>query len=338
VTLRKRIAIFVAIAVFSIGGALAYLRLVGQRSIDIATPTRSLTVRWIEKPPPEVPGLFFRSTVSDDSFGRVGFVPIDALDGPRYLTPLTCDRLYVRGGVGTCLTSDLSQPLAPHQVALFDRRFAARAPVRLTGMPSRTRVSPDGRWAAITVFESGHSYAEGGFSTRTSLIDTTTGVIATDLEQFDVRRDGQPFKAVDFNFWGMTFTPDSREFYATLATAGQILLIRGNIASRSATVVHDGVECPSLSPNGQRIAFKKRITSPLGVRWRIAILDLASRQELELSAEDRSVDDQVDWLDDDHVIYHRTGQDGSAIWALPVDNREPPRLLLPGAYSPSVVR
>src|SRR4029453_15321674 len=91
---------------------------------------------------------------------------------------------------------------------LFAAGFRARHTLPLSGVPSRTRVSPDGRLAAMTVFESGHSYAAGQFSTRTTLVDFETGgVVVSDLERFTVLRDGQPIQSVDFNFWGVTFTP-----------------------------------------------------------------------------------------------------------------------------------
>ena len=39
----------------------------------------------------------------------------------------------------------------------------------LAGIPSRTRVSPDGVFVASTAFVTGHSYAGGGFSTETRI-------------------------------------------------------------------------------------------------------------------------------------------------------------------------
>src|SRR6185503_21216378 len=93
---------------------------------------------------------------------------------------------------------------------IFDPGFHRLKRFSLSGEPSRVRVSPDGRFAAATVFESGHSYAEHGFSTRTTLYDLTGGGTSLgDLEQFKTIRDGAPFHAVDFNFWGVTFARDS---------------------------------------------------------------------------------------------------------------------------------
>jgi hypothetical protein len=36
--------------------------------------------------------------------------------------------------------------------------------------------------------------------------------LVEDLETFTVRRRGRPLRAADFNFWGVTFTPDARTF------------------------------------------------------------------------------------------------------------------------------
>ncbi len=72
--------------------------------------------------------------------------------------------------------------------------------------------------------------------------------------------------------------------------------------------------------------------------WRIDVLDLASGVVTPLAHETRSVDDQVDWLDDEHVVYHLTGSTGADVWKLRVDGSMPPEMLMPYAYSPSIVR
>jgi hypothetical protein len=68
--------------------------------------------------------------------------------------------------------------------------------------------------------------------------------------------------APNVNFWGITFARDSDRFYATMATGGRVAeiganggthLIEGSVAARTAKVIHDNVECPSLSPDGTRI-------------------------------------------------------------------------------------
>jgi Tol biopolymer transport system component len=99
-----------------------------------------------------------------------------------------------------------------------------------------------------------------------------------------------------------------------------------------ARVIHDDVECPSLSPDGTRVAFKKR-TGSAERPWRLSVLDLATRRETPL-AETRSVDDQAEWLDDGHVLYGAAG----AVWSVPADGRGRPSRYIARASSPAVVR
>ena len=96
-------------------------------------------------------------------------------------------------------------------------------------------------------------------------------------------RNGQPYQAKDFNFWGITFTPDSKNFYCTLSSAGAHHLIKGDIAARTATVVHDNVECPSVSPDGRRVAYKKRFIIDERLFWQLHVLDLATQTETALA-------------------------------------------------------
>jgi hypothetical protein len=212
----------------------------------------------------------------------------------------------------------------------------------LGGSPSRARVSADGRLAAVTVFVVGHAYAAANFSTLTTIFDARTGdLVVPDLEAFRVSRDGEPFHAIDFNFWGVTFARDSNRFYATLATGGRAYLVEADIRAQRAKVIRADVECPSLSPDNTRIAFKKRSGSLLGpVTWRLTVLDLVSLQEWPL-AETRSVDDQVEWLDDRHVLYALPDERSPAItntWRLPADGTGSPHLFLTKAYSAVVAR
>ena len=62
------------------------------------------------------------------------------------------------------------------------------------------------------------------------------------------------------------------------------------------------VECPSLSPDGSLVVFKKPLKQEVG--WRLHVLDLATGVEHPLNQGRRSVDDQVDWFDDRQVVYH----------------------------------
>ena len=102
------------------------------------------------------------------------------------------------------------------------------------------------------------------------------------------------------------------------------------------SVMRSDVECPSLSPDGTLLVFKKPLQH--GVGWRLHVLELASGTERPLNQVRESVDDQVDWFDNGQVVYHESASEGTGIWVLPVDGITPPRLLLPHAYSPAVSR
>ena len=63
------------------------------------------------------------------------------------------------------------------------------------------------------------------------------------------------------------------------------------------------------------------------------VLDLATMRETPL-AETRGVDDQAEWLDDDHVLYGYK----NAVWSIRADGSGRPQMYLAGALSPTVVR
>jgi hypothetical protein len=289
--------------------------------------------------------LLFRSTALGDSYGRVSLAYLDAPDEPRSVSALACDRVHFSAGAGVCLEA-LRSGIASYRAHVFDASFTVRHTVPLGGPPSRTRVSRDGRLAAFTVFLTGHSYATPGFTTRTSVIDTASGrLVVEDLEAFSVLKDGAPFKSADFNFWGFTFSRDVNRFYATLGTEGKVYLVEGDLSARQMRVIHDDVECPSLSPDDSQVAFKRRSAmDPAGRRiWRLVVLNLSTRQETLLDAETRNVDDQVEWLNNREILYAMPKSDqqssaGTDIWAIPADAAGPPRLLLPFAFSPAAVR
>jgi hypothetical protein len=282
----------------------------------------------------------FESTALGDTYGRAALAPLEAAAGDRAFADLRCERLHYRNGSGVCLRADRGM-LTTYDAVIFDETLSSVGTIGLAGIPSRVRVSPSGARAAITVFVTGHSYADGNFSTQTTLVDLTDQSTIADLEvDFEVRRDGSRWREIDFNFWGVTFVDDSA-FYATLGTGGETFLVRGDIAERTMTIADEGVECPSLSPDGTRIAFKLRDDQGPGpVKWRIAVLDLASGQRTVL-AETRNVDDQVEWLDDETIMYGLPDAESPAetgTWIVPADGTGVPRLLIPRAWSATVVR
>ncbi len=284
--------------------------------------------------------IFFRYNGVDGNYGRLAVAPYGRLDQPRFIETLFCEVAHVAGGRGICLAANRGL-FTTYAAKLFDAKtFKVIAEFPLKGVPSRCRMSSDGKLAALTMFISGHGYASVNFTTQTLLIEVDNGRIIADLEEFSVSRDGQTFSNKDFNFWGVTFTPDTRHFYATLSTNWQHFLIKGDIAKHSASVIHDNVECPSLSPDASRVAYKKRLTVDGRVFWQLHILDMKTNQETPL-AEKRSVDDQLEWLDNGHVLYSlpetENGSSASTdIWLAAIDGASAPRLFLKKAYSPSM--
>jgi hypothetical protein len=265
------------------------------------------------------------------TYGRVAVAPLAHLER-RTLTNLTCMRVAFAGGHGVCLRR-AGGVIERYEAVVFGRDLRPAHVIRLSGIPSRTRVSPDGRYGASTVFVSGDSYnATGNFSTRTVIYDLASGRTVGDLERFDVTLDGRRVAARDRNYWGVTFSPeDSDHFYATLSTGGQTHLIEGSVTARAALAIHDNVECPSISPDGTRIAYKKRVGKP--AVWRFHVLDLETMRETAL-AETKPIDDQIAWLDDENVLYH----DGEETWTVPADGSGAPRRWLAKADSATIAR
>jgi hypothetical protein len=284
--------------------------------------------------------LLIRHTAFDQSFGLLAVDPGPMSPGRRTATRLTCERVHFRNRHGICLVA--GRPLmTSYSAVFFNGSFQVGSTVPLDGIPSRARVSPNGRSAAVTVFVEGHSYADAGFSTATSVLDTETGrPVLANLEELQVFRDGLPFRQTDFNFWGVTFAADSNRFYATLGTRTTTFLLEGVLSEKTARIVLEHVDCPSLSPDNTRLAFKKPRFAQNQPAWRLYVLDLKTFIETPL-AETRSVDDQVEWLDDSRILYGLSkGPDPttSDVWVVQADGGGQPEVFLRDAASPTVVR
>src|SRR5436190_4906528 len=120
------------------------------------------------------PQVVFLSTSARSYVGPVAFLPLGAPGGPRAMSPLVCDRVHFAAGNGLCLVSHGGDLLPTFDAYFLDPDFQTRHVVPLNGSPSRARISPDGRYASSTVFVTGHSYADGHFSTETILYDTSS--------------------------------------------------------------------------------------------------------------------------------------------------------------------
>jgi hypothetical protein len=283
------------------------------------------------------PHVVFRDTAPGASFGRLTVSPLDRLD-TRLPTALSCARVSFARGKGLCLRVERGV-FNKYSAVLLDGGLNAGASIKLRGLPSRTRAAADGRVGAVTVFVVGDDYASSSFSTRTTMVDLASGDEIGELEQFATWRNGARFRAVDFNFWGVTFAGDGNTFYASLRTGGVTYLVRGELALRKLTVLRDQVECPSLSPDNRLLAYKKRV-GPSPDSWRLHVLDLAANAERIVAAETRYIDDQVEWLDNAHLLYAipRRTTAISDVWVAPIDGSTPARIFLPEAESPIVIR
>ncbi|MGW1914120.1 TolB family protein [Streptomyces sp. NPDC002076] len=264
-------------------------------------------------------------------------VPVGDPSGARTASGVKCLRFYAASGTGVCLQAVHGPVSDTYRALILDARLRTLHRYDVPGIPSRARVSPTGHFAAWTAFVGGDSYAGTNFSTRAAIVDTRSGELIPSLEDFRIVKDGHTYHAADANFWGVTFAADDRTFYATLATKGRTYLIRGDLRARTVTTLHANVECPSLSPDGTRIAYKKRVEGlPKDAPWQLYVLDLRTMRETPL-AERRSVDDQVVWKDARTVVYALPGDYGADLYEVPADGSGAARRITTAAVSPAYV-
>jgi hypothetical protein len=242
---------------------------------------------------------------------------------------LRCKRVAASPtGGGLCLA--LSGDGKTYEGIVFDAAYAPRRHFRIDGVPDRARVSPDGRLGAFTAFDAGSSrgyFADlSGFSVSTRVVDMRTGRALLDLgEELAVVRGDRSFRPGDAQYWGVTFTGGDR-FLATMATSFAHYLIEGDVSARRARVIGRRVECPAVSPDGRRVAYKRRIG--YSNRWRLHVRDLRTGRDVAL-AERRSIDDQPEWWGDDLVLY----SDDRSVFVVPADGSGSPRLVARHATS-----
>ena len=161
-------------------------------STSVPTPTTAGTAPSTTPPPTTAPAKASPVTLlyvsrADDAYGKVvlaeGSPPVPEVQN------LSCERVAFNAGRGLCLQSS-GGAVPTYSGIIFDKNYARLGEFGLGGLPSRARVSPDGRWGAATVFVTGHAYlGEGSFSTATKVIDLKANY-QDDLEAYAVFKDG----------------------------------------------------------------------------------------------------------------------------------------------------
>jgi hypothetical protein len=325
------------ICVVALGAALAYLVVSRNHQKNIeqqAAGVPQISLAAIEAQP----RIVFRNTALGGSYGKVAMVSLGNPAGPRAITSTPCERVYATQKNVLCLSSDRGF-VTTYGAHILDNNMRQKQSLTFTGIPSRARISHDGAYAATTAFTASDSYGSLAFSTRT-IITAVGGDTVGSLEDFTLIHDGESIKPIDRNYWGVTFAANDDTFYATVRWSKHTWLVRGSIAQRTLVTLHEDAECPSLSPDGKNVVYKQRGDLPLG-KWRLVDYDIVSGKVTPL-AETRSVDDQVEWLDDAHVIYGlpRRGPQPEVddIWSVPNSGSGEPKLLIPQASSPAVIR
>lgn len=287
---------------------------------------------------------------SDRDYQRVDQLVVSRRDHKvqsRTPTRLGCDRVHEANGQLWCFTR--ITPGKPRYYTdptgyLFDLKSEStpKASFKVKGIVSRARIARDGRFAAGTAFTTGHSYMGVGgthFSTATFIASLGEPRDAQNIQNWAVSHQGKPITSVDLNLWGVTFDPaNSDHFLVTVYFDGQPYLGEGNVSTKSIRVLRPGVECPSYSPDGKRIAYKSR-TGP--TRWSPAVMDLDSGQSVVYGHIEDSVDDQIEWLDNGTLVFQITHTPlmGSAqvnLYTLNLNKKQGnPQLWLEDAKSPT---
>lgn len=278
--------------------------------------------------------------VPGDDYGRLA---IRHTDGSRTLLDRECMRVHVSGDHGVCLSENTGL------VSSFETTFfeAANIDVEIksyaSALPSRARISPDGTFSAVTAFASGSSYVDIGSETTTlvTIDEIDSNRLLRGASQFEVLSSESRYDSFSVQYWGITFAEDEDEIYVTgfYDTAPEIM--QGSLETMTIEPTGWIGSCPSLSPDGNTLVFKEMRQDG---SFELVMVDLQTNTKRKLG-ETRSVDDQVEWLDNDTILYalHPEGGDEALqpefdIWMLNIAEGSEPELFLPNADSPAVAR
>lgn len=276
--------------------------------------------------------LYFRNLAEGPDQGKLAAVSATDPGGPRQVGELHCDRFATARSTSICLRTKPGSLPPFTEMLVLGPDLAVKHQETLPGTPSRARVSPDGKIVNWTLFVSGDSYSATGFSTRSGFYEVDSGHLVKSIEELPVFVDGRRYFASDVNYWGITFAADGNRFYATLASKGKTYLIEADHHRYQGDAILQNVECPSLSPDGKRIAYKQKNADG---SWRLAVLDLATRR-ISHPAESRAIDDQPLWRDNNTLLYALRRDASSDIWSTPITAFGTPTLLIPDAASPAL--
>lgn len=300
--------------------------------------------------------------------GIVFVVGLDALQRPTSRTPtkLSCPRLSLaqssakpEDGKIFCFSNKKlgsnNGTYTPPTGHVFNHQLVLQRSFEPHGMGppmniiSRARISPDGKYIASTVFTLGSSYTATGqmFSTEARIGSTDGSMKPENIEKWKVLgKNNTAITAADINLWGGTFDPTNTDrFLVTVSTGGKPRLAEGSVARREIRIINDDadIECPSYSPDGKKIAFKRVNRKTL--LWSPAVLDLATGVETVFDVgAGATVDDQIEWLNDHTIIYEfrsltAGGKPGMSLMTIDIRNaNNKQQMFLDAARSPTFFR
>jgi hypothetical protein len=273
-----------------------------------------------------------------------GWLLIRHLDGTRTLLNRTCMRVPIAKDHGVCL-AESGGVLGGAFTTIFFEADNLNADIKsyARALPSRARISPNGTFSAVTAFVSGASYADIAAETTTLVtideIESTRSVRGAN--QFTIDSGEARFNNLNPQYWGITFAADEDEIYLTGFFGDRPEIMHGTLNDIVIEPTDWVGSCLSLSPDGKTLVFKEMTADN---SFELVAVDLETNTQHKLG-ETRSVDDQVEWLDNDTILYalHPARGDTAVqpefdIWMLDIAEGSEPKLFLPNADSPAVAR